>query len=501
MQLSRIIGRLDQSLVFGKTSVEIDGISSDSREIGKNFLFVAIRGERFDGHQFINDVIKKGAVAVIGEKEPDPSWKDICYIKVPSSRMALSKVASFWYGDPAKKLTIIGVTGTKGKTTTSTIIYHLLNKAGKTGLICTNGAIIGRRRIDTGLHVTNPEPIILHKLLSEMVKEGCRYAVIEVTSHGLDQERVAGIKFDAAVFTNISHEHLDYHKSMKNYVAAKAKLFDGVPNAVLNADDRHFRYILKKCIGKVITYSTKRKDAHYFLIDRGETGEKLNFSIRDSSGIHNMSASLIGNFNLQNILAAVCVARLYGVSWDMVSERLSKIPRIEGRLEKVSNDRSLSIYIDFAHNPDSLKKVLRYLREKTRGRLISVFGCAAERDTKKRPMMGRISVSLADISIFTSEDPRNENPEKIIDEIAEGARQKTVSGDAGQIGTYYKIPDRGKAIWFAINKIASPGDTIVICGKGHEKSMNYAGIEYLWSDKLATKLALDGKILTLKERA
>jgi len=509
MLLSDLFRDTSFGKVYGPKKVNIRKITDDSRKVKKGSLFVAIKGKRFDAHQFIPEVLEKGATAVVGEVEPKKSWlKQAAYIKVDNSRKALSLLASVWYGNPAKSLKVIGVTGTKGKTTVAHLIYWLLKKAGKkVGLISTIYAEISGKKYSTGLHVTNPEPLVLHKFLSLMVKRECEYAILEVTSHGLDQERVAGINFYAGILTNISHEHLDYHKTIKNYINTKAKLFEKVKVAILNKDDKFFDFFKGKIFqgAKIITYAIRNK-ADYKASDI-QLNRLMSFDVREKAQMYRLKTRLLGEYNALNILAACALARELGISWESITSSLLSFPPLPGRLEEVKNKKGVKIYIDFAHTPDSLEKVLKLIRKiHKEKRLISVFGCAGERDILKRPLMGEISAKIADFSVFTGEDPRSEKVETIISQIEEGAKKagakkaslrkvKVFLQKSGHF--YFKIPDRGEAIFFALEKLARPKDVVVICGKGHEKSFAINQIEYPWSDKKAVRLSLEGKILKI----
>lgn len=462
---------------------EIKGITDNSRNVKKDFLFVAIKGLTVDGHDYIPKAIASGAKVIVGTK--DLKLNGVKYVKVKDSRKELGILASKWYGDPSKKLKIIGVTGTDGKTTTSNLIYWILKTAGKkVGLISTiNAKISGgtstkrssvREEVfDTGLHVTNPEPLLLQELLNRMVKEKCEYAVLEITSHGLDQERVAGIKFDTAVLTNITHEHIDYHKTFKKYVETKGKLFKNINNAVINANNNSPDLILP--------YVNKKAKVFLYLY------EKLDQKIEDT-----VNKRFPENYNKENATAAIATCRIYGVAKNEVISAIKSFPSLSGRMEEIKNKKGIKIFVDFAHTPNALKRVLTVLKKP--GKLIVVFGCAGERDIQKRKMMPKISVKLADISIFTAEDPRSENVEDILKVMADTAKENNGKENIN----FYVLPERGEAISFAINKLAQRGDTVVICGKGHEKSMAYNGVEYPWSDQKAAKLALDGKIMKIK---
>jgi len=458
-------------------------IADDSRKVKKGGLFVAIKGEHFDGYDFIPDAIKKGAMTIVSQRDPKKKWlKKVEYRKVKDPREALSDLASEFYGNPSEKLKIIGVTGTDGKTTTSHMIYEILKKAGKkVDLISTISS--------PGLHVTSPEPLVLQKLLAEMVKKGMEYVVLETTSHAIAQKRVASVRFDIAVLTNITHEHLDYHKTFEAYRDTKLKLFQGANTAILNKDDETYTYFDKKLKNEKITYSIKQK-ADYFANSIVIESDSMSFVVHDEKTEWGVETKLIGTYNAQNALAAFAVARKLGVNWGSILDGLREMKRPTGRLEKILNKKDIDIYIDFAHTPNALKSVLTLLDKQKRRNLIVVFGCAGERDYKKRPMMARIATDIADSVIFTAEDPRYEDVGLIFEDMLKGIVKKTAA--------FVKIPERGKAIYYALNKSAKKGDTLVICGKAHEKSMAYNGIEYPWSDFKAVKLALSGKTLEIR---
>jgi len=496
MKLNNLLEGLNEYKIFGSEDKKISVIVDDSREAVKNCLFVAIKGLKTDAHNFISQVIESGASVVVGEKKPEKTWLKKCtYVMTKNSRKALGIIASNWYGNPSSKLKIVGVTGTKGKTTTSTIIYHVLKSSGiKTGLISSIGAKILEKTYDTGFHVTSPEPLQLQKFLQKMVKAGCEYAVVEATSHGLDQERFSGVNFDIGVMTNISHEHLDYHKTIGSYKKAKLKMFSSVKTAVLNKDDEHFQFFKKNMSekSKVVTYGLV--GVVDYSAEEMKFGKKTTFKLNENGNKSAITFSLLGKFNVLNCLAAIAVAKNIGISIKAIKKALNSLPEIPGRLEEIKNDKGIKIYIDFAHTPSSLESVLEFLNTKKKNRLICVFGCAGERDWKKRSMMGRISASISDISVFTAEDPRSEDVNNIIGEMVKGAKKakaeivdttcsKNVKTLIGKKHYVFKIPDRSEAISFAIQRLAKKGDTVVVCGKGHEKSMNLDGIhETQWSE-------------------
>jgi UDP-N-acetylmuramoyl-L-alanyl-D-glutamate--2,6-diaminopimelate ligase len=376
-----------------------------------------------------------------------------------------------YFGYPARKLKVIGVTGTDGKTTTCTMIYEILKKSGyKAALVSTVSAYIGAEKIDTGFHVTAPDPYMLQRLLKRIADKGINYVVLEATSHGLDQYRLFGTNIQVAVLTNITHEHLDYHKTYENYVYAKSKLFKGVKLAIINRSDKSYESI-NKLIAKNI------KTVAYDL-------ESVPVLVRTT-----IESKFPEKYNRQNALAAYFASKYFNVNDEIAIKAFREFQGVEGRMEEIENNRGFRTIVDFAHTPNALENVLSALKIQVKkgGKLISVFGCASERDNEKRPMMGKISAKLADISVFTSEDPRREDPQKIIDQIISGAKQNK------RPNKFYSEPDRNKAIYLAINKLAKKGDIVVMCGKGHEKSMNIGGTEYAWDDKKAIENALKGK--------
>jgi UDP-N-acetylmuramoyl-L-alanyl-D-glutamate--2,6-diaminopimelate ligase len=384
-------------------------------------------------------------------------------------------LAVFYFRYPARKIKVIGVTGTDGKTTTSTLIYHLLLAAGKkVTLVSTVSAYVGKRKIDTGLHVTSPNPWFLQKLIKEIVDKGYDYLVLEATSHGLDQHRLLGANISIAVLTNITHEHLDYHKTYTKYLNAKAIMFKNADVAILNKKDASCRHIKKllKSRTRIVSYSDKslKKDI------KNIVGKKF-----------------AENYNRLNATASILATRELGIDNSAIKKGIKNFSGIPGRMEEIKNNKGIKIFIDFAHTPNALKNVLKVLRKQINknSKLIVVFGCAGERDIKKRPLMGRIATELADISVFTAEDPRYENVNVIIESMVKGAI-KTKAGEikynSDSLASYKKhifirIPDRREAIKYALQKAAKRGDIVAICGKGHEKSLAFGDKEIPWSDQ------------------
>jgi UDP-N-acetylmuramoyl-L-alanyl-D-glutamate--2,6-diaminopimelate ligase len=380
-------------------------------------------------------------------------------------------LANLIYGFPSRKMTVIGVTGTDGKTTTVNMIYQILKAAGKkVSMVSTINAEIAGKSYDTGFHVTNPDPLMLQKFIQMAKKAGDEFLVLEVTSHGLDQYRAWGVKFDIGVITNITHEHLDYHKSWENYFKAKAKLIENVRVAVLNRAEKHFDRLKSLTSGNVVSFGLT-KQADFYPV-------KFPFKLL-----------LPGEYNILNALAASAVAVQIGIDTQIIRQTLENFSSLEGRMNEIENKRGIKIVVDFAHTPNALKEALQALKPKNKTRLISVFGSAGARDVEKRGLMGEISAQYADITVITAEDPRGEL-EKINSQILEGAQKAK-----GVLGKNVFIEgDRQKAIEMAINRLAKPGDTVGIFGKGHEKSMNYDGHrEISWSDHNAVKKILEKK--------
>jgi len=397
-----------------------------------------------------------------------------------------STLANIVCGFPAKKIKLVGVTGTDGKTTTTSLIHHLLNRTGvKAGLVTTISAKIGKKDWPTGLHTTSPEPFQLQKFIRSMVNQKMDYGVLEVTSHGLDQFRFLGCKFELAAITNVTHEHLDYHQTWKNYLKTKAKLLKSVNKfSIINADDRSYQPLLKIINkNKIITYGLNKKSQVYAKdIKMGSSGYQFTIVETEEREEIKIKTNLLGEFNVYNCLAASALVRKIGLSWDEIKIGLSTFIGPMGRMELIKNKLGINLIIDFAHTPNALKEALKTARFIAKDKkIVVVFGAAGLRDRTKRPMMGKYAAQLADEIVLTAEDPRTENLDEIIDQIASGFTQKT---------PHHRIPDRTQAITFAV-KIAKPGDVVIICGKGHEQSMCFGTKETPWSDHRAVKQALE----------
>ncbi len=478
--------------------VEINGIVIDSRAVKPGNLFVAMRGRDTDGHNYIQKAIDNGAAAIVGDREL--SGFTVPYIQLENARHSLTWLAAAFHGFPARKLTVIGVTGTDGKTTTSNLIHKILIAAGlKAGMISTVNAVIGDEVLDTGFHVTTPDAHDVQRYLAKMVDAHLTHVVLETTSHGWSQHRVDACEFDIAVVTNITHEHMDEHGGYDNYRAAKARLFEslawtrakpqGNPRlAVLNFDDKKSFDFLNEFV--------KTKQVNYGLGEGADMrGTDITYNPSGieftavSSGFRVVTASkLVGAYNVSNCLAAL-TATIYGLGIDpqVAAQGIASLEGIPGRMERINLGQNFTAIVDFAHTPNALKVSLEAGRTMTNKRVIAVFGSAGLRDKEKRRMMAETSAELADLTVLTAEDPRIESLDGILEEMAAGMRSR--GGREGE--TFWRVPDRGEAIKFAL-RLAQEGDIVLSCGKGHEQSMCFGKTEYLWDDRTAMRAALAG---------
>jgi UDP-N-acetylmuramoyl-L-alanyl-D-glutamate--2,6-diaminopimelate ligase len=456
-------------------------------------LFVAYPGVAVDGHDFVPQAVGKGAVAVVAEKKIREL--DIPLIVVPDGREALAHLSATWHGYPARQLTVVGVTGTDGKTTTCNLLHSILTAAGwRAGLITTVNAVIGERVMDTGLHTTTPDAPDVQGYLAEMVEGGMELAVLEATSEGLAQHRMSACDFDVAVVTNIAHDHLYFHGTRQAYQEAKATLFRhltagyrkaGVPKvAVLNADDNSYRFLRAIPADQHWNYSIEG-DGDVVATGLRRSATDTRFAVQSPEVDFELRTALLGEFNVSNILAATGAALALKVPVDAIQQGVWEVKGIVGRMERVDEGQDFLAIIDFAHTPNALERALETARGLTRGRVIAVFGCAGERDVAKRPWMGEISGRLADVTVLTGEDPRTESLAAILDEIAVGLEE--AGGIEGE--SYFRVADRAEAIQFAVD-LARPGDLVIACGKGHEQSMCYGTVETPWSEHEVLRAAL-----------
>jgi len=513
--LSELLTELPGLLTWPPPEIDVTGVSGDSRSVLPGHIFVARTGETFDGHVFIPDAVMSGASVIVGERPAADRRTPVPYLRVRDGREALAWLSAAWHRFPARQLTVIGVTGTDGKTTTINLLYHILRAAGlKAGLISTVNAIIGDEQFDTGLHVTTPDACDVQRFLAQMVDAGCTHAIIEATSHGLAQHRVTACEFDVAVVTNVTHEHLDYHGDWEAYFSAKARLFDGLATAarkpdqgklaVLNAGDASFERLLDIGTEHMLSYSVEG-DANVIPQDIvfGPGMTQFTLSARIPPGIWRnapqtqteipITTRLLGEFNVSNILAAATAALGMGIQPAAIREGVAALEGIPGRMERLSPTmHPFLAIVDFAHTPNSLRKALETARmlAQPSGRVIAIWGSAGARDREKRRLMGTISAQLADMTIITAEDPRAEPLETI---MAESIAALEAAGKQEGVDVW-RIEDRGRAIHFAV-KMARTHDVVIACGKGHEQSMCFGSTEYPWDDREAMRLALQGETL------
>ena len=471
-------------------AVEIEGMAYDSRKIAPGWLFIAVRGTHTDGHRHIAGAFGRGARAAVGE-EPAPADlpPGTVYVQVSDSRRDLAWLADAFYDHPSRQLGLIGVTGTKGKSTTTNLVAEVFQRAGLTsGLMSTLNFRIGDRDWENETRQTTQESLENHAMLAEMARQGARYAVVETSSHGLALHRVTGMAYDVGIVTNITSEHLEFHGTVEQYRRDKARLFEGLDPtadkglgakkaAILNRDDSSYAYLLPFCRVPVLTYAIEQP-ADIRAVDLALSGERSRFRVVTPGGEVQIDTPLIGRFNVYNCLATIAGGYTQGISLDNMAETLARLKGIPGRMERIDCGQPFTVIVDYAHTPDSLEQVFRLLRPLTPGRIIAVFGSAGERDTQKRPKQGAVSARLADLTFLTDEDCREEDPHKILDEIAAGALEA-----GAEIGkNLWLMVDRRQAIAAAFDA-AHPGDTVLLAGKGHEHSI-IVGREMLpWDER------------------
>jgi len=464
MQLKKLLSYIETKRVEGDLDREITGVAYDSRRVGPGKVFVACRGENVDGHDFISEAIDRGAVAVVCERNGFVSHKATKII-VQDARACLARLAAAFYGHPSRELKVIGITGTNGKTTTAFLLKHLLEAHGiRTGLVTTVHYEVGGRVLPASR--TTPESLDLQHLMAQMLRAGCRACVMEVSSHALMQNRVDCVEFDFGVFTNLTQDHLDYHRSMEAYFQAKKRFFDqlaATPNptrVIANGDDEYGRRVLSDAgSSDPISYGTRDGAdlvAEQIELDR----EGMRFNVRVGDQSLSVSSGLIGRHNVYNLLAAMGVAEAMTLPREISLEALAKSPPVPGRLENIDMGQPFNVVVDYAHTADALENVLTTLREITPGRILLTFGCGGNRDASKRMKMGEVAARLADCTVITCDNPRKESPAAIAAQIEAGYRSVRDEGTR-------TILDRHAAIHHVIRQ-AKPGDTVLIAGKGHE---------------------------------
>lgn len=473
MILKEILKNVGKYDIYGNDNIEINGIEIDSRRISNGNLFVAVRGTQTDGHDYIEKAIEAGASAIVCEKIS--IMKDnITYVVLNDTEDVIGKLATNYYGNPTEKLDLIGVTGTNGKTTIATLLYNMFRSFGyKVGLISTVCNYIDEEAIPTD-HTT-PDPITLNKLLGRMADEGCKYAFMEVSSHSVAQKRIGGLKFAGGIFTNLTRDHLDYHKTVENYLKAKKTFFDELPKsafALTNADDKNGMVMVQNTKAKIATYSiSKMADFKGIILEDSFDGMLMNINGKE------VNVQFIGNFNASNLLAVYGAACMLGKQPEDILLKLSILKPVNGRFDALRSPKGYTAIVDYAHTPDALTNVLntiQYILRK-KGNIITVVGAGGNRDKGKRPLMAKEAVKLSDKVIITSDNPRFEEPQDIINDMLAGIKKEDMKN-------VISIVDRKEAIRTAC-MLAQPGDVILVAGKGHENYQDIKGVKHHFDDK------------------
>lgn len=474
MKLEELIKYISVEEIIGDTNIEVTGIHIDSRQIQKGFAFVAINGTQTNGHVYIPKAIEKGAGTIICEEVPEEIVPGVTYVKVADSEGVVGLLATHFYGDPTNKVDLVGVTGTNGKTTIATLLYNIFRQFGyKVGLLSTVCNYIDGEAIPTD-HTT-PDPITLNQLLGRMADEGCKYVFMEVSSHAVAQKRIGGLKFAGGIFTNLTRDHLDYHKTFENYLKAKKAFFDSLPAsafALTNKDDKNGLVMTQNTKAKVYTYSVKGMgNFKGRVLEEGFEGMLLDFNNKE------VNVQFIGRFNASNLLAVYGAACLLGKKPEDVLLQLSTLHPVAGRLDPCRSPKGYTALVDYAHTPDALINVLDTIQEvlQKKGKIITVVGAGGNRDHGKRPMMAQEAVKRSDKVIITSDNPRFEEPQAIINDMLAGLTSKDMN-------KVISIVDRKEAIRTAC-MLAQPNDVILVAGKGHENYQEIKGVKYHFDDK------------------
>lgn len=474
MVITELLSRIPVLEIHGDENREISGLVFDSRKAAAGMLYVAVRGTVADGHAYIGSSVEKGAEAIVCEELPENLDEKVTYIKVKDSSKALGQLASNFYGNPSQKLKLIGVTGTNGKTSVSTLLFDVFSNLGYEAALLSTVEIRIGEKIIPATHTT-PDIITINRILAEALEEGCEFAFMEVSSHGIAQNRIEGLHFTVAGFTNLTHDHLDYHKTFDEYLKTKKRFFDGLPDtavAITNADDKNGSVMLQntKAVKKIYAMKTMA-DYHGRLLEVDFNGMLLNFNGKE------FWTTLTGKFNVYNLLLVFGIASELGFGQNEILQAISVLKRVSGRFETFKSDGGIFFVVDYAHTPDALENILDSINDiRTKNeRLITVFGCGGDRDHSKRPEMGAIATRKSTLAIITSDNPRTEDPARIIKDIEAGVEPQNFS-------KYTSIPDRKEAIKMAI-KFAEPKDIVLVAGKGHENYQEINGVKYHFDDK------------------
>ncbi len=474
MQLLDVLNRISSINIQGETHIDVSEIVFDSRKASENSLYVAIKGTVSDGHDYIHAAVKNGSKVVVCEEMPEETNAYVTYVQVKDSSKTLGHLASNFYGNPSHNLKLIGVTGTNGKTSTATLLFDIFKNLGYPSVLLSTVEIRLVDEVIPATHTT-PDIITINKILADAVDKGCEYAFMEVSSHGIAQNRIEGLHFKIAGFTNLTHDHLDYHKTFEEYLKAKKRFFDELEDsaiAITNIDDKNGNVMLQNSKAKKVSYAMKTMaDFHGKILEVDFNGMLLNFNGKE------FWTTLTGKFNAYNLLLVFAIAAELGFEQDEILKSISSLKRVSGRFETLKSDGGIFFIVDYAHTPDALENVLDSINEiRTKNeRLITVFGCGGDRDHSKRPEMGDIASRKSTLAIITSDNPRTEDPLAIIKEIEAGVQPQNFS-------KYTSIPDRKEAIKMAI-KFAEPKDIILVAGKGHETYQEINGVRHHFDDK------------------
>ncbi|MCL2080220.1 MAG: UDP-N-acetylmuramoyl-L-alanyl-D-glutamate--2,6-diaminopimelate ligase [Oscillospiraceae bacterium] len=461
MLLRELIEKVDKKNVCADMDLDMTGVESNSKAVRRGDLFVAVKGSVSDGHDFIKDAVKKGAACVVCERMPDVK---IPYILTDNSRKALALISAAWFKYPARKMKLIGVTGTNGKTSVTHLIKHMIEKCSgsKVGLIGTIENVIGERTLKSEL--TTPDSYAMQSILDKMCFEGCDYAVMEVSSHALDLDRVYGIVYDVGVFTNLTPDHLDFHPTMDEYARVKSSLFTSCRSSIINIDDEYAHRMIERSGGDVMTYAVNDEAASLVGRDIKVYSDKTEFYASLAGKTARVELCIPGMFSVYNALAAMGAGIKLGFGADEIAAALTSCKMVKGRAEILPIKRDYSVLVDYAHTPDALENIIKTARSLTANRVITLFGCGGDRDKAKRPLMGKIASNLSDFVYITSDNPRTEKPEAIIGDIVSGIETGNTKKSGGN---YCIVVDRKKAIFSALDSLQT-GDMLIIAGKGHE---------------------------------
>ncbi len=484
MLLSEVLNGVDFEKILGEF-IDISKITIDSRTACKGSLFVCIKGLSSDGHDYIDKAVENGACAVLCDRKLDQYPEGICVILVEDSREALSKIAANFYGNPQKSLNMIGVTGTNGKTSVTYFLETILNLDGRVcGVIGTSGVIANKTPLNISYATsTTPDTIELYEILAEMKKLGVTDVLMEVTSHALALKKVDGIQFSNGIFTNLTQDHLDFHKTLENYLNCKIRLFKASKYGIINADDDSCEKIKSEASCEIITYSIDNP-SNFKAENVKYEKDGTSFSVQVFGDWYNFRLNIPGKFSVYNALSAIVTCLNMGISVRTIVDGVSLIKNVPGRIQPVQNDKGFGVFVDYAHTPDGLDNIIKSVKFFTKGRVITVFGCGGDRDTTKRPIMGKLAGELSDFCIITSDNPRSEDPSDIIAQVETGMLETGCE--------YIKEPDRREAIFKAIG-MAREGDSVILAGKGHENYQEFENKRRIFfDDAVVAKEALEG---------